>query len=333
MYSLDNIHDIGSQLNRPECVLTTSNQRIYCSNWDGGVTVIEKDGHQHSILANNLDFELKPNGICLLEDGSFLVAHLGAEKGGVFQLFSDGTAKPFITFVDGQDLPPTNFVHLDYQGRIWITVSTRTTPRADAYRSDVQDGFIILYEHGKARIVADNLGYTNECVVSQDGQYLYVNETFSRRLSRFNINPNGDLSNKKIITTFGKGIFPDGLVVDEDGYFWITSIISNQVIRVSPDGKNQVTQLIDVEASHLDWVEDAFLSNSVGRPHLDQVKSKRLKNISSLAFHGESRNTIILGCLLGNQISSFKQSHTGLSPSHWHFKGPLISIFQPEKKK
>lgn len=38
-------------------------------------------------------------------------------------------------------LPPTNYVHLDAQGRVWITVSTRTTPRSDAYRPDIADGF------------------------------------------------------------------------------------------------------------------------------------------------------------------------------------------------
>ena len=333
MYSLDSISSIGSQLQRPECVLTTSNERIYCSNWDGGVTVIENDGQQFSILANNLDFRLKPNGICLLEDGSFLIAHLGEEEGGVYQLFPDGSAQAFLTHLDNKRIPPTNFVHLDYQGRIWITVSTKTIPRAAAYRSDVQDGFIILYDKGEARIVADNLGYTNECLVSEDGNFLYVNETFSRRLSRFDISEKGDLTNKVTLTHFDKGVFPDGLVKDDAGYFWVTSIVSNQIIRVAPDGKEQATQLIDVDENHLDWVETAFLSHSMGRPHLDQVKSQKLKNISSLAFGGPDRNTIFLGCLLGHQISKFKQNHTGLAPSHWLFNGPNKTLVQSENKK
>jgi sugar lactone lactonase YvrE len=40
-----------------------------------------------------------------------------------------------------------------------------------------------------ARIVADGLGYTNECAIDISGQWLYVNETFSRRLSRFPVRP------------------------------------------------------------------------------------------------------------------------------------------------
>ncbi|WP_191602303.1 SMP-30/gluconolactonase/LRE family protein [Marinomonas algicola] len=322
MHSLDQIVFLGENLKRPECVLTNADNRIFTSNWDGGVSVIEPDGYQWSLLAKNSDFELKPNGICLLENGDFLIAHLGNEEGGVYCLKQNGELSPFLLDVDGKPLPPTNYVHLDFQGRVWITVSTRTQPRADAYRSDVCNGFVILFDGDKARIVADNLGYTNECIASPDGNFLFVNETFSRRLTRFNIAENGDLSNKTTIATFEEGVFPDGLVLDAEENFWITSIISNQVIRVSKDGKKQETMLIDVDPQHLEWVEKAFQSHSMGRPHLDNVKSILLQNISSLAFGGDDLKNLYFGCLLGHQIASLKQSIKGLAPSHWNFKGP-----------
>lgn len=322
MHTLDQIVFLGEKLKRPECVLTNADNRIFTSNWDGGVSVIEPDGHQWSLLAKNSDFELKPNGICLLENGNFLIAHLGNEEGGVYCLTQSGELIPFLLDIDGEPLPPTNYVHLDFQGRIWITISTRTQPRADAYRSDVSNGFVILCDGDEARIVADDLGYTNECIASPDGKFLFVNETFSRRLTRFNIEENGDLSNKTTIATFGEGVFPDGLVLDAEENFWITSIISNQVIKVSKDGKKQETMLIDVDPQHLAWVEEAFQSHSMGRPHLDSVKSTILQNISSLAFGGESLKNLYFGCLLGHQVASVKQSIKGLAPSHWNFKGP-----------
>ena len=85
------------------------------------------------------------------------MAHLGAEKGGVYRLAPDGSVSVFLSEVDGEPLPPSNFVTVDEQGRVWITVSTRKTPRAAAYRSDVADGFIVLVTNGEARIVADGL--------------------------------------------------------------------------------------------------------------------------------------------------------------------------------
>jgi len=53
------------------------------------------------------------------------------------------------------------------------------------------------------------------------------------------------------------------------------------------------------------------------RKHLDNIVSKRLKNISSIAFGGDDLKTIYLGCLLGEQIASFKTDIAGLPPSHW----------------
>ena len=75
-----------------------------------------------------------------------------------------------MTAADGFRLPPANFVLIDTNDRIWLTVSTRRTPRALGYRPDVADGFIVLQDRGDARIVADGLGYTNEIQIDATGQ-------------------------------------------------------------------------------------------------------------------------------------------------------------------
>ena len=49
-----------------------------------------------------------------------------------------------------------------------------------------------------ARIVADGLTFTNEVRVDGSGQWLYVAETFGRRISRFRIAPTGELSGREI---------------------------------------------------------------------------------------------------------------------------------------
>ncbi len=321
MIDVDDIAAHGRDLARPECVLCTANGRIYTSDWRGGVTVIEADGEQWSLLARDADFEVQPNGICLMADGSVLLCHLGAERGGVYRLSADGTLRPFLTEVDGIELPPTNYAHLDAAGRVWISVSTRLMPRARGYRADNADGFIALVDAAGARIVADGLGYTNECVVHPDGRRLFVNETFARRLSAFDIAANGDLSNRTTIAEFGRGTFPDGLVFDAAGGVWITSIVSNRVIRIAPDGAHQLV-VEDCDAGHLEWVEAAFQAGTMGRPHLDGVKSRRLGNISSLAFGGAELRTAYLGCLLDHSIHSFRSPCAGHPPAHWGFPGP-----------
>ena len=106
---------------------------------------------------------------------------------------------------------------------------------------------------------------------------------------------------------------------------WITSIVSNRVIKVDPDG-HQTIVLEDSDPDHLTAVEDAYRDHAMGRPHLDQARSKRLKNISNLAFGGRDRKTAYLGCLLGDQIASFPTNATGqLLPHHTADVSPLLS--------
>jgi len=321
MIDLDDIVTLGHDLSRPECILATEDGRVYAADWRGGATILEPDGRQWSLLACDSDVQVKPNGITLMADGSFLLCHLGDAEGGVFRLYEDGTLEPFLMDVDGVVLPPTNYAHLDRQGRIWITVSTRLVPRARGYRYDIADGFIVLVDAKGARIVADGLGYTNECIVHPDGQRLFVNETFQRRTTAFDITGNGDLKRKSTVTEFGAGTFPDGLAFDAEGDIWITSIVSNRVLRVAADGKHSIV-VEDCEKDHVDWVERAFQDGTMGRPHLDGVKSERLRNISSLAFGGGHLRTAYLGCLLSDRIYSFPSPRAGYPPTHWRFSGP-----------
>jgi sugar lactone lactonase YvrE len=318
---LDQIDWFGRGLSRPECVLTNSQGEMFTADWrgSGGVAHTRPDGSFAFYEAQAVDGEvMRPNGIALLPDGSFLLTHLGAEQGGVFQLFRDGRTRPFLRTVQGIDLPPTNYVVQDQIGRTWITVSTRLTPRSLGYRASCNDGFVVLVDGDGARIVADGLGYTNECALDPTGEWLYVNETFGRKLSRFAIRANGDLGPKELVTRFGHGVFPDGLAFDAAGDVWVVSIVSNRVIRVSKDGKQHVW-LDDSDPEHLSWVEAAYHGSALGRPHLDGVKSKVLKNISSLAFGGKDLQTGYLGCLLGDSVASLRMPIAGLAPNHWHY--------------
>ena len=308
---------VGKDLVRPECVLCTSDGALYTADWRGGVCRTAPNGEQSLFLANDGSPHLAPNGIALLADGSFLLADLG-ETGGVWRLHRDGQLEPFLTELNGQPMPPCNFVMVDALERVWITVSTTRIPRALGYRKDVADGYVVLFDGAGARVVADGLGYTNEAQFDPQMEWLYVNETFARCLSRFRVKRDGRLGEKQVVHHFGHGVFPDGLAFDEEGGIWIVSIISNRVIRVGPDGRVE-TIVEDSDRAHLDWVEQAFQNDSMGREHLDNVKSRRLQNISSIAFGGSGRTTAYLGCLLGDQLACFDLPVRGAQPVHWNW--------------
>ncbi len=308
---------VGSGLVRPECVLATRSGALYTADWRGGVAITRAGTPTELVVpASASPRPMRPNGIALRRDGSFLLADLGETRGGIYALARDGGLTPFLETVDGIDLPPTNFVFEDATGRTWITVSTRRVPRALAYRADVTDGFVVVVDARGARIVAEGLGYTNEAMLSPDGTWLYVNETFGRRLSRFRVAADGSLGARETVTTFGPGTYPDGLAFDSEGGIWITSIVSNRVIRVAPGGEPTIL-LEDVDADHLEWCENAFVEGTFGRQHLDRAGGRVLRSISSLAFGGADLCTAYLGCLQGDAIASFRSPVAGHPPVHW----------------
>ncbi|RZT83772.1 sugar lactone lactonase YvrE [Pseudonocardia sediminis] len=318
----DDLKRIGSDLNRPESVLATAAGDLYTSNADGGVSHIRPDGGQTRYLGTTADLPdgLHPNGIALEADGSFLIAHLGQgeREGGVFRLQRDGQLTPELREVDGVALPPTNHVTRDHRGRLWITVSTTVHPRDTDFTADAKSGFVVFDDGRGPRIVADGLGYTNECLPSPDGRWLYVNETFTKRLSRFPLSESGEPGPKEVLAEFGPGEFPDGLALDVDGGVWEACVVSNRVIRVLPDGTKE-TWLNTADRGHVEGVEEAWLSGRMRAAHIGgRGGFSPLGQVSSLAFAGPKRRTLVLGSLRNPYLVSAPAPVAGVEPPHWN---------------
>lgn len=317
---LGDIRFVGKDLRRPECVLATASGTLCVADWRGGVTLIRPDGRQRLIKAKGAlpKGGIKPNGIALCADGTFLLAHLDDSDGGVWRLSPDGTLTPFLLEIEGEALPPTNFVHVDGQGRVWITVSTRLIPRTRARTADISDGFVILVDDRGARIVADGLIYTNEAKVDPSGRWLVVNETFGRRVSRYAIREGGALGARETLTGFGAGTYPDGLEFDVEGGIWIVSIYSNRLIRITESGDHALV-LEDRDAAYVDLLDKDYEAGTLPHRKPDTVPGAVLDNISSIAFGGPDRRTGYLGCLQGSRIASFRSPIAGVEPCHWRF--------------
>ncbi len=301
---------VGTDLNRPECVLATRRGDLYVSDKRGGVTRIHPDGRQVLIGGHGT---IVPNGIALMQDGAFLIANL-LGTGGVWRIGADERLAPFLEEVDGVALPAVNFVRLDHAARVWVCANPPLS--CDRYRTEAAEGYIAVVDAAGARIVADGIGWANECLVDMAARHLYVNETFGRRLTRFDIGDDATLANRTTIAEFGPGTYPDGIALDEEGAIWVVSVASNRVIRVTPDGRHHVV-LEDSDAKHLDRLEESYRQHRVTRPELTRMIDTTLKNISSIAFGGPDRRTAYLGSIGGNRLASFRSPVAGVAPVHW----------------
>jgi sugar lactone lactonase YvrE len=314
------LEPFGTGLNRPECVLAMPSGEVFVPEWPGGVTVVRADGGTQTWRAAAPAVDLRPNGIGLSPDGSFLIANL-SDAGGVWRLDRAGALSPVLVEVDGVPLPPANFVTADEQGRIWISVSTRLAPRQQAWRADVADGFVVLLDSSGPRIVADGLQYTNEVRPDPTGAWLYVVETFGRRVRRFPIGARATLGTAEtVFSVAGQGFFPDGFAFDEDGGLWVTSLVSNRLVRFHQDRIETVLE--DVNAEFVDRVEHAFASRSMAAEHLGRIPGTLLQQLTSLAFGGPDGRTVYLGSLHASCLYRFRAPVSGAPLPHWAFRVP-----------
>lgn len=90
--------------------------------------------------------------------------------------------------------------------------------------------------NGKVTLLEGNMGTTNGIEVSPDNKTLYVNESVQRKVWAYDLSPNGQISNKRILiefTDFGM----DGMRCDKEGNLYITRHGKGTVVKVTPAGK------------------------------------------------------------------------------------------------
>ena len=80
-----------------------------------------------------------------------------------------------------------------------------------------------------------NMGTTNGIEVSPNGKQLYVNESVQRTIWQYDIQPNGRLKNKTLLTSF-KDYGLDGMRCDVKGNLYITRYDKGTVVILSPGG-------------------------------------------------------------------------------------------------
>ena len=261
------------------------------------------------------------NGIALTPEREFLVANLGTTcGGGVWRIDRQHRLTPMLMQVDGVPLTSTNFVTIDASGRTWVSMSTRMVPRELAFNAKIADGFIAVLDPRGARIVADGIAFTNECRVDPSGRWLYVNETYGRKLSRFPIIGQDDwrLGEKEVVHNFTDGDFPDGLAFDAQGGVWVACVISNRVVRIDANGNASVV-LEDPDAALIASAEARYAQGSLSRGDIDSGGARSLRNVSSVTFGGADLRTVYLGNLAGDRLATFKSPIAGAVPPHWTF--------------
>lgn len=330
--SRDDLQFVGKDLQRPECILAERNGTLWSADARGGVMRIEPDGSQRLIaqqtdshfagttdLAKRFTEGTLPNGLAFARNGDVLISNFGTDRLEV--MTREGGSRVLYDSIDGKPIGKVNFVLRDSKDRIWLTVSTRIKNWMEAIRPGLDDGFIALADERGLRIVADGLHFTNEVRLDAKEEYLYAVETCGRRITRFRVGTDGSLSQREIFgpSDFGPAGFPDGCAFDAYGNLWVTLVMAERLIALTPDGE-MLTLYDDGKPEKIEALEAGY---QAGRPTPEQMMETRSSVtpwIASVTFGGPDLRNAYLGTLFGTNIPWFRSPVAGLPMVHWSEK-------------
>lgn len=91
-------------------------------------------------------------------------------------------------------------------------------------------------ENGQFHLLSKEMGTTNGVEVSPDEKTLYVNESVQRSVWAFDLDTEGNISNKRLFHQFDD-FGMDGMRCDVEGNLYITRYGKGTVAKLSPEGK------------------------------------------------------------------------------------------------
>lgn len=321
------IRTIGEGLQRPECILAEADGTLWTADARGGVMRIASDGRQTLIAQQAasgvgsgdsperlLMGGTLPNGLAFDRNGDIVIANFGTDA--IELMTRRGESRTLYDSMDGQPLGKTNFVLSDSRGRIWFTVTTRLTPWTRSINEKSPDGYVGLIDDRGIRIVADGFVGTNEIRFDANEEWLYVVESNARRISRIRVTPEGGVTAREIYGPADLGGIPDGFAFDAYGNLWITLIMSERLVALTPEGE-LLTLLDDGDPRQVEIFDKHFHAGTMTPEVMAGCKGTIAPWMASITFGGKDLRTVYIGSLMGNTVPYFESPVPGLPLPHW----------------
>ncbi|WP_067824320.1 SMP-30/gluconolactonase/LRE family protein [Nocardia inohanensis] len=193
--------------------------RLWFCNWiDRQVVAVDMDGKAEVMATRDPDSHPMGYSIDWLPDGRLLVTGdqlRRQEPDGTLVLHADQHA---------------NEIVVDACGNIYLNGADF----AFAAGAPPEPGYIkLVTPDGRLRQVADEIEFPNGMIITPDNRTLIICESFAGKLTAFDINADGDLSNRR---TFAENLGPDGICLDAEGAVWV-STGGHSIVRVAEGGE------------------------------------------------------------------------------------------------
>ena len=172
----------------------------------------------------------EPSGLGWLPDGNLLIVSMTRRQ----LLRFDGSNLELHADLSGHASWYCNDMVVDAHGRAYV----------GNFGFDLHQGakpgpaeLIRVDPDGSIHVEDDSLMFPNGTVITADGGTLIVGESFGGRLSAYDVDADGSLSNKRVWAKLPEGAVPDGICLDTDGGVWSASPTSNECVRQIEGGE------------------------------------------------------------------------------------------------
>ena len=179
--------------------------RLWFANWGAEeIVAVDTDGNAE-VAAKG------PPGlgwsIDWLPDGRLLVT-----GHGLMRIEPDGSMVPHAD-MSAAGVDDFNEIVVDGRGNIYVNGGCDFHPGA----GNAPGIIALVTPDGSVRRVADEIAFPNGMAVTPDNSTLVISESFAARLTAFDIDDDGGLSNRRV---WADGVGPDGICIDSDGAVW-----------------------------------------------------------------------------------------------------------------
>lgn len=249
MYSQNNnFVKVLDGLDFPEGPAWDGNEALFLSNCYGGfITKLQNEESSVFLRANEKPFTFnKTNGMTFGPDGLLYACEYG--KGMILRFNENGETEIVSNGFNGKPFNRPNDLTFDKNGNLFFT-----DPKS--YGKDKLDGAVykLNIKSGEVFLVAENLAFPNGIKFSEDHSKLFVCESALNHVAVFDVDSEGNLSNKQIFVEVPGGD-PDGLEFDSNNNLLIAHFGGSAVVVVSPEGKI-INKIITPgkKPSNLEW--------------------------------------------------------------------------------
>jgi gluconolactonase len=193
------------------------------------------------------------NGITLDKEGRVTFCQHGDRA--LVRLEKDGKRTVLADKYEGKRLNSPNDLVYKSDGSLYFTDPPFGLPKLDQdSQKQLPFNGVYRWSNGKLQLLSKDLKAPNGIAFSPDEKYLYVDDSVAKTYWRFDVQPDGSITNGKVFfdmsSSKDEGV-PDGMKIDQRGNIY--GVGPGGVWILSPEGKHLGTIKAAEDPANLAW--------------------------------------------------------------------------------